>query len=350
MLLSFILIISAINIFAVFSFAISSFGNGILYHVGWQLCSRYSDICDGTVSTAVEHVTYAAILLFPMQIMNLRQYIDWKLAFNLCMTQQIGLFSGMYVIYSFHSIWIGRGLGILMLTITFYKINEELKVLNVENGLVSMKYAFDSPKDYHFVWMIGITSGLFGGMYATGGPPLMYFVSASALDRNVCRGTVAFLYLIENIGRLFYIFVVARHNRVESDNHDSKVMYLSILCLTITSLMGLFLGNIIFQYINQKHFRYIIILLLTFGSVLLTTTGFNIIYSLIVFVCILGASALMLMMRECTCFCLMPCGIKHASTVEYGRVQVQVQVHTELELVSLEDSNTSCAVAIEDVI
>jgi uncharacterized membrane protein YfcA len=277
-----IILISIINFVAVGIYAISSFGNGLLYHMGWQTCSRFYSSCTGDVSIAVEHVSIAAFFIFPIQIYNFRKHIDWKLAFNIAATQQLGLFSGIYIVTEFHSSWIARCLGILMCIVALQKAVSEFSSVKDENTPPLQKYIFSDWQSYVFVWVIGLSSGLFGGMYASGGPPLMYFVSVTNLDKNVCRGTMAVDYLIENIGRLLYIITYSDKQHF----YTLDIQFITIIItLTMTSLFAMLTGNRIALYVNQKTFRYIILCLLAIGSILLATTDCTLSTTLIISFC-----------------------------------------------------------------
>lgn len=274
-------VITIINLFAITIYSISSFGNGLLYHMGWQVCERTSSeevaqLCTGDIATANIHITVAAFLLLPVQLWLLFDHVDWKLGIHLSITQQLGVFSGMWLVFYIHSDWVARFLGFTMLATAVQKGFVELKLArrpdSEDDAPVVTRYEFSSWNDYIAVWFIGLTSGLFGGLYAAGGPPLMYFVTHINLEKNTCRGTVAFLYLIENIGRVVFIFLIRQDP--SASFHDPIFLY-TICALTGSSLLGLGIGQCVSDQIDQKCFRYMILAVLSFGSALLGTTGFG---------------------------------------------------------------------------
>lgn len=274
--LIFLVVVCSINLAAVLIYAISSFGNGMVFHIGWQLCARISaaELCSGSIGSAGVQITIAAIFLLPIQLYMLIDHVDWKLGINLSITQQVGVFIGMYLSFSIHSEWVARGLGLSMLVVAFQKTFAEIQSL--EAGRIGMsvinKYELYGLKNYLLVWFVGITSGFFGGLYASGGPPLMWFVATINLEKNVCRGTVSFLYLVENAGRLIYLVIFAPRDDDVLNLSKERLIALCI-ALTATSITSLAAGNLLSSRIDQQCFRYLILALLGVGSTLLATTG-----------------------------------------------------------------------------
>lgn len=270
-----------INFVAVVCYAISSFGNGILYVIGWQMCSRFSSICSGLIPLAVIHISVACSLLLPAQAIILRKRINWKLAFHLFITQQIGLYFGIYALFSFTSVWLPRFLGLTFLCVAMHKLQQETKLVKEKTVIVPCDhmYTFTSWREYGLVWITGLTSGVFGGMFATSGPPVMLFVSYVNLDKNETRATIAVTSCLENIARLVFILFW----QTDYDVHSVSFLYLALL-LIVSSGLALGIGNAVAKYVNQTIFRYIMLLLLTLGSVMLLTTGLDTFISISVFV------------------------------------------------------------------
>lgn len=265
-----------ITFIAVTTYAISSFGNGMIFHMGWQLCSRIGagSVCSGEISTANVLITVAAFFVLPVQLYLLFHLVDWKLGLNLSFTQQIGVFIGMYISFVVHSDWVARGLGISMLAVAIQKTLSEINTIrtgSIQPPIVI--YEFKEWKDYILVWIVGISSGFFGGLYASGGPPLMWFVATVNLEKNMCRGTIAFLYLIENFGRIVFIVLYSPDNEILAMRLPS--LLLLITAYAVTSMIALAVGSAAVAAVDQQCFRYLILAMLGFGSVLLTTTGYS---------------------------------------------------------------------------
>ena len=270
----FIATICSINMLSIFIYSISSFGNGMLFHIGWQFCARLSnmEVCSGTIATASILITIAAFVLLPIQMAMLFDHIDWKLGMHLSVCQQVGVFIGMYVSFTMHSDWLARGLGISMLIIAIQKAIAEINTIDTGVNPESVyRYDFKGIRNYMAVWGVGLSSGFFGGLYAAGGPPLMWFVATTNLEKDVCRGTVSFLYLVENIGRIVFLIISMPQDEILNLGWP---YFLAVLAgLTATSMTGLMTGSSMVGRINQQNFRYIVLFMLGFGSLLLSSTG-----------------------------------------------------------------------------
>jgi uncharacterized membrane protein YfcA len=271
-----------INFVGVFVYAISSFGNAIIFHVLYKVvfCTHMLDsyipnineICSSSqeVILVVIYVSFGSLFIFPTQTWFQRKHLNWKLALHLCVSQQIGMYLGIYILFYVNSPWICRAMGFFFFAIAMEKTYSEAKlsakekleknrkVVDEANNLVStsltttadrinemdsaeigpagvnevrvsdkksdgkeviemnkmndihvnsinrskpedkpltrsrhdsvtgsdyVPYTFDSRKDFVIVWFTGIASGIFAGLFASGGPPLMWFVSQVRLHR-----------------------------------------------------------------------------------------------------------------------------------------------------------------------
>jgi len=116
-----------INSVSVICYAITSFGNGVLYQLGWHICYLInSNVCDGSLDSVLIHVTLAHVFTFPMQIYLFRERINWTLALLLTISQQFGLYFGLWLVFTYKSIWFFRGLAILFFLTAIDMIYKEL--------------------------------------------------------------------------------------------------------------------------------------------------------------------------------------------------------------------------------
>jgi uncharacterized membrane protein YfcA len=305
-------VVGSLNLFAVTVWALSGFGNGMIYQIGFHTCSRLSDkYCDGTVATAVAHITIAATLIFPIQMVYLMKYTDWQLVLHLVISQVLGLVCGMYLLMILDAVLTARLLGAVMCVAALQRFSAEFELHNPslhhnhsssspdnssihnitmspldssKHGLASSsntvistrnetppttKYQFENWQDYLYVWFIGISAGVFGGLYAAGGPPLLYFVASTNMEKNACRASMALLFTVENLER--WLFLWLSHNtKVMDPTAPSFIPY--TIVLNITALLGMLIGNMMMDKVSQKLFRRIIDIILTMGSLMLATT------------------------------------------------------------------------------
>jgi hypothetical protein len=129
------------------------------------------------------------------------------------------------------------------------------------------------------VWTAGLVSGVFGGLVAASGPPLIFFATQSKINSLECRASFSFTGALEVIARLFYIlFVQSSRSSLKS----SSTLF-AFLVLSITSLTSLRAGNIVAEKgIDQAGFKKCLIILLAFASVLIGIDGLSLTSSLIV--------------------------------------------------------------------
>ena len=217
-----LLAVYAINFCSVFVFAMTGFGNAILFQVGWRIGSIIDDklFPEDSGALIVVYITMAAFFLFPLQSWIFRRHINWKLFIHLTLSQQLGLYFGIYVIFSMKSDWFTRVLGVLFFMVavqnTFNEattaandyikarsnseeiespsitqsIDEIISFEENEEIIESAKFKMDTSLRYLIVWSVGISSGVLGGLFATGGPPLMWFISYFKIPSNECRATL----------------------------------------------------------------------------------------------------------------------------------------------------------------
>ena len=277
--------IALINGVGVLVWSISSFGNGIVFHLGWAICRFFThdgDVCEGNLSVAVIHITLAAIVLMPSQLFILWTSVNWPLAFHLTISQQLGLYFGMYILFLIESVWLGRTLGLLFFLVALHlAITESTTVSKVllppisshtsiitEQSEEGHRYEVDTWERRGLVWLTGLSSGLFSGLFATGGPPLMLFVAYQKIQSRECRATISFCDLINNSGRMIFLLFFQTKINLWSVKYGYTFAVLSV-----SSVVSLLLGNELAKLINPCIFRRILIVLLSFGSVFIGVNG-----------------------------------------------------------------------------
>lgn len=296
-----LLSIGTINSISVLLYAVTSFGNAILFHIGWHCCSLLTSghICQiDNLPLTVVYITFAGVVLFPGQLFKLRKWINWPLAIHIALGQQIGLVFGIYVLFNFQSIWISRVLGITFFIVAAQKacthsdslpapiasVSDEHPESDDPASAISATQASYVPysvagTNLALVYLVGISSGVFGGMLGTGGPPLVWFASYAKLNSVECRSTFALGYMCETISRLIYIFFV----QTSLKGLASLSSLYIFLVLSVTSLLGLQVGNMLaLRMVHQATFQAMLIVLLAGGSVLIGTQGMDGSYTLVV--------------------------------------------------------------------
>lgn len=140
-------------------------------------------------------------------------------------------------------------------------------------------YEIDTWHRETFVLAVGTAAGFLGGLFGTGGPPLMLFVTYVRLPKNVSRGTLSLGFCAISFERLllFFLFPPSGLN-VYSD--DKVLMYDFIIIATLSSI---YLGNVTVKYVSEAHFRRLIMCILSTGSVMMMTSGISIVVQVSLF-------------------------------------------------------------------
>jgi uncharacterized membrane protein YfcA len=122
------------------------------------------------------------------------------------------------------------------------------------------------------VWAVGVSAGFLGGLFGTGGPPLMMFVTHVKLPKNISRGTLSVGFCAISLERLF-LFLVYPPSGLKVHSPDKVFMYFLIILATLSSI---YLGEKIVKYVSDVHFRRLIMCILSTGSIMMSTSGTSI--------------------------------------------------------------------------
>jgi len=111
----------------------------------------------------------------------------------------------------------------------------------------------------------GLTSGVLGGLFGTGGPPVIAFLKHRRLDKGTFRATLLWYFMVMSVIRAgFYV-----HAGVLT----TDILHAGLWLLP-TSLTGTVLGMVIHRKISERSFGLAVsILLIALGLVLLVGGG-----------------------------------------------------------------------------
>lgn len=151
----------------------------------------------------------------------------------------IGTAIGTYIIASYKSDILKRAFGIFL-------------VIYALKMLFWNKNKLNEPSKY-FGALAGFLGGILGGMFSTGGPPVVIYLNSITNDKKIFRSTILFYLLVVNTWQLItYIY---------SGLITMDVLKLS-LYLVPAFVIGSFLGSLIHIKINDNLFNKIIALIL----------------------------------------------------------------------------------------
>lgn len=332
-----ILVVCLINLLSTSLYIISSFGNAILMELVWQICSKCSQlVCSGNIPQIVFYISISTGISAPLQLYYLNKYINWNIAIQLTISQLLGGYIGITLLFIIKSIWMVRCLGIFfsLLSIEYIIkegqligklkkkkiINQDIEIIDNKiddknnkneedvmviesinpsiitpsintttntipntNTLLSLSRNFNSFYitkttfiKYLTIWGVGLCAGLLGGLFGTPGPPLMLYVTRSSLSKNEIRATLAVSYTSATYERLL-MMLLSSNSPIHFISYNSLYSFLGIL---VTCLIGRYIGEYLGKYVDESIFRRIIMGILIFGSTTMMTSGITLEYQL----------------------------------------------------------------------
>lgn len=161
------------------------------------------------------------------------RYVDWrKLFFFILPLAAVGLLIGI----------ISRGIA----NKDVLKIVLGVFIIVVSSAELALLYIRKTPGGrLHWYYRVSllIGGGFFHGLFATGGPPIVYYANREFRDQMYLRATLSMLWLILNIGLLIG-FLLGRQINIQ------------ILEMTAWVLPGFILGIILGSLIRVKEFSF----------------------------------------------------------------------------------------------
>jgi uncharacterized membrane protein YfcA len=114
------------------------------------------------------------------------------------------------------------------------------------------------------VWLCGVSSGLTNGLFGTGGPSLMLFITYYGIGKDETRGTLGLMFFISALFRSWAILYVQTAVDVFTPH-----MATMLALLSVSSVLLLHVGNTLAEGVNQDAFRRLLLVLLVSGSTVL---------------------------------------------------------------------------------
>ncbi|MDT8282001.1 MAG: sulfite exporter TauE/SafE family protein, partial [Gammaproteobacteria bacterium] len=158
--------------------------------------------------------------------------------------------------------------GIIIGTVLLVNLPREPLLVSLALFVIffGLRYVFNvhSEKPVSRWWSIptGLSGGLIGAMFGTGGPPFVVYLSHRLHDKSQLRGTLSGLFLIDGAFRIITFLTMGLLLQAEMLN--------AILMGFPVAGLGLYLGNRVHLGITHRHQLAIIgcLLLLSGGSLL----------------------------------------------------------------------------------
>lgn len=190
-----------------------------------------------------------SLLISVLMIAKIGKEVDKTLLVSLLKGSIIGLPIGIFIY--------------IQLNVEYLKIVISLTIL-VLTFLLLLKLRINQTKGRD------LSSGGISGMLTTSlgmpGPPLLLYFTGSETDKATLRSTTLAFYV--------FVYSASLAMQIVFDGTNKNIWMSSLISIPIV-LLGIFLGQHLFNWINQKMFRIItyIILLFTGTYLFITSTG-----------------------------------------------------------------------------
>jgi len=158
----------------------------------------------------------------------------------------IGLLLGMTAFHYIQGVMLKKIFGFLVLVLSIrelYRLSAKNMKLSISSSVVSNIYI--------------IVAGIIHGVYASGGPLLVYAINKLGLDKSSFRSTLSSLWLLLNIV-LTSFYIVS--GKISADSAKTTGLLLPVV------FIGLIIGETLHRYINERFFKVFVFLILLFSG------------------------------------------------------------------------------------
>jgi len=133
------------------------------------------------VSTLLSWFIPLVILLSCYLLYRDHSHIDWRILFKVILPGMlVGMVFGQYLFYSLDSIWLKKALGVIIILLA---------------GRELLRREGSTPaKPPMLPWTLA--AGVIHGIFATGGPLLVYALNGQGLAKKTFRGTLSMVWLL----------------------------------------------------------------------------------------------------------------------------------------------------------
>src|SRR5699024_5465827 len=177
-----------------------------------------------------------SLVILSVLIYKIKNNDDWKIIQHLIIGSIVGLPIGIYIFLSLDMTFLKLGVSILIIIFTL---------------LLTLNFRIKQMRLWDIV--VGSLSGLFTTSIGMPGPPLLLYFSGTNTAKAKLRGTTLTFYLFIYFASLLFQMSFAG---------TSKEIWISSLQALPIVLVGLLVGQHLFQWINQRQFRILTYILL----------------------------------------------------------------------------------------
>jgi len=178
-----------------------------------------------------------------------RDGIDWTLLLRRVlplMTLGVGL--AFYLLTRVGGPWLGLAFGVIVLTLSSRELHR----------LCFASSALDRPISRAASVSALVGAGVIHGIYASGGPMLVYWLGRQGLSKKVFRSTLSMVWILLN-SILIVRFAI-------SGAYDRRAL-LDVILLAPAVPCGIFLGEWVHHKVDERSFRMAVLVLLIAAAI-----------------------------------------------------------------------------------
>lgn len=178
-----------------------------------------------------------------------RDGVDWKLLLRRVLPLMvIGMGFAFFLLTRVGGPWLGLAFGVMVLTLSARDLHR----------LRSSSAALDKPISRPASAAALFGAGVVHGIYATGGPLLVYAIGREGLTKKVFRSTLSAVWIVLNI------VLVSRF--VLAGVYDRPVLF-DVLLLVPTVPVGVLIGEWVHHQVDEKAFKMAVLVLLIAAAI-----------------------------------------------------------------------------------
>ncbi|MBI9054214.1 MAG: sulfite exporter TauE/SafE family protein [Bacteroidales bacterium] len=181
------------------------------------------------------------------------QRVEIKSAWRLIVSSLIGIPIGLWFLDDINENIIKLVLGIIVLFFAIYSL---------------VKPKLHQLKGEKLSWLFGFIAGILGGAYNTNGPPIVIYSSLKKWNPENFRATLQGYFFTTGI------LVITGHGIA---GNFTKEVLLYFICTLPIVILAIYLGRIYNKRISHNFYKYIYIILIVIGSLLIYNSINNII-------------------------------------------------------------------------
>ncbi|MGB8330318.1 MAG: sulfite exporter TauE/SafE family protein [Polyangiales bacterium] len=182
-------------------------------------------------------------------VMRHRDAIDWRLLLQRVLPLMgLGMGLAFYLLRQVGGPWLGLTFGLIVLSLA----SRDLRRLRVDSA------APDRPVSKSASVGALIAAGVIHGIYASGGPMVVYALGREGLSKKVFRSTLSTVWIVLNT------ILIVRF--VTAGDYDQDAL-LDVLMLAPTVPFGILLGEWIHHKVDERSFKMAVLVLLIAAAI-----------------------------------------------------------------------------------